>query len=146
MFNGSLSWWRMKTEAVQRLPVPGCRICPSARTACKARLTITHGSQHCARFAQQWVPLVAIPITYEQPGIGHESSGRAEGSFNFRLSIPRLRAAIQQVLRRILTHHALRLKQSIRQSGGVMRAADIVEQAVKSGHPVAVGLGASTSW
>jgi len=96
------------------------------------------------------VPLVAIPITYEQPGIGARIkwTGTGEVVPLTRLSIPRLRAAIQRVLGGFLLHHALRLKQSIRQSGGVMRAADIVEQAVKSGHPVRsrLRLGASTSW
>jgi len=96
------------------------------------------------------VPLVAIPITYEQPGIGARIKWTGTEVVPLtRLSIPRLRAAIQRVLREdSYLHHALRLKQSIRQSGGVMRAADIVEQAVKSGHPVRsrLRLGASTSW
>jgi len=67
----------------------------------------------------------------------HESSGQVQEVVPLtRLSIPRLRAAIQRVLGGFLPHHALRLKQSIRQSGGVMRAADIE---AKSGHPVRRG-------
>ncbi len=132
----------MNAEAVEGLPGSPLVVeyAPQLELLAKARLTITHaGLNTVLDSLSNGVPLVAIPITYEQPGIGARIrwTGTGEVIPLSRLSIPTLRATIQRVLTEdSYSHHALRLKQSICQSGGVMRAADIVEQAVESGHPV----------
>jgi len=93
----------MNAEAVQRLPGSPLVVEYSQLELLAKANHYPRRSQHCARFAQQWVPLVAIPITYEQPGINESWTGGREVVPLTRLSIPRLRAAIQRVLRRILT-------------------------------------------
>jgi UDP:flavonoid glycosyltransferase YjiC (YdhE family) len=85
------------------------------------------------------VPLVAIPITNEQPGIASRiaRTGAGEVVPLKRLNVPRLRDAIRLVLAEdSYKQNALRLQNTIRQAGGVTRAADIIEQAVSTGQPV----------
>ncbi len=53
------------------------------------------------------------------------------------LSVPKLRAAMEQVLTEdSYRKNASRLQEAIAHSGGVSRAADIVEQAISTGKPV----------
>ena len=132
----------MNAEAVQGLPGSPLVVeyAPQLEVLAKARLTITHGGLNTVLDSlSHGVPLVAIPITYEQPGTGARIrwTGTGEVIPLNCLSISRLRAVIQRVLTEdSYLEHAFRIKESIRESGGVMRAADIAEQAVKSGHPV----------
>lgn len=139
----------MNAEAVQGLPGFPLVVeyAPQLEVLSKARLTITHGGLNTVLDSlSNGVPLVAIPITYEQPGTGARIrwTGTGEVIPLNRLSIPGLRAVIQRVLTEdSYLDNALRLQQAIRQSGGVKRAADIVEQAVKSGHPVRSRLSSS---
>jgi len=78
------------------------------------------------------VPVVAIPITYEQPAIArrvvHAGCGEAIG---FRaLSAARVRSALQRVLGDTGPRDAARrIADDIAQAGGVARAAVLVEQA-----------------
>ena len=132
----------MNAEAVQGLPGSPLVVeyAPQLEVLAKARLTITHGGLNTVLDSLKLgVPLVAIPITYEQPGTGARIkwTGTGEVIPLTRLSIPGLLAAIQRVLMEdSYLDNAFRLKQVIGQSGGVKRAADIVEQAVRFGHPV----------
>jgi UDP:flavonoid glycosyltransferase YjiC (YdhE family) len=80
------------------------------------------------------VPLVTVPITYEQPAIARRvertNTGRsiALGSLNAH----RLRALVRDVLDhahyRAAAHH---IADATRNAGGVERAADIVEAALR---------------
>jgi len=131
----------MSTEAVQGLPGSPLvvKYAPQLELLAKARLTITHGGLNTVLDSLSYgVPLVAIPITYEQPGTGARIKWTGTGEvipLNC-LSISRLRAAIQKVLTEdSYLDHAFLLKESIREAGGVMRAADIAEQALESQHP-----------
>jgi MGT family glycosyltransferase len=132
----------MNAEAAQELPGSPLVVeyAPQFELLAKARLTITHGGLNTVLDSlSNGVPLVAIPITYEQPGTGARIkwTGTGEVIPLARLSVPKLRAAVQRVLRSdSYLNNALRLKQAIHQSGGVQRAADIVEQSVKFGRPV----------
>lgn len=143
----------MNAEAVQGLPGSPLVVeyAPQLELLAKARLTITHGGLNTVLDSlSHGVPLVAIPITYEQPGTGARIrwTGTGEVIPLTNLSIPKLRAAIQRVLTEdSYLNNALRLQQAIRQAGGVKRAADIVEQSIESGHPVLSRLmsGASSS-
>jgi UDP:flavonoid glycosyltransferase YjiC (YdhE family) len=83
--------------------------------------------------------MVAIPITNDQPGVGARIvwTGAGEVVPLSNLSVPLLRKAIQKVLTSdSYKSNASRLQQAIRQSGGVSRAADIIEIAIATGKPV----------
>ena len=85
------------------------------------------------------VPLVAIPITDDQPGVAARIAWTDSGEFVplSRLNVPRLRTAIEQVLtENSYRQNALRLQEAIDLAGGVSRAADIIERAVSTGKPV----------
>jgi UDP:flavonoid glycosyltransferase YjiC (YdhE family) len=85
------------------------------------------------------VPMVAIPITHDQPGVAARIAWTGAGELVplSRLSVPRLRGAIQRVLTQdSYKKNAIRLQEAIRQAGGVSRAVDIIEQAVSTGKPV----------
>jgi len=147
MFNWFSHGGGMNAEAVQRLPGSPLVVeyAPQLELLAKARLTTQVSTLCSIRSAMGYLWLRSQSHMNNQESDESRWTGTEVVPLT-RLSIPRLRAAIQQVLREdSYSHHALRLKQSIRQSGGV-RAADIVEQAVRSSSPVAVGLGASTSW
>jgi MGT family glycosyltransferase len=106
----------------------------------KATLVITHAGMNTALAAlSSGVPLVAIPITNEQPGIASRiaRTGAGEVVPLKHLNVPRLRDVIRLVLAKdSYKQNARRLQDTIRQAGGVTRAADIIEEAVSTGQPV----------
>ncbi len=106
----------------------------------RASLIITHAGMNTVLGAlSSGVPLVAIPITNEQPGIAARLARTGAGKVMplKELSVLKLRGATQQVLGEdAYKKNALRLQSAIRQAGGVSRAADIIEQAVGTGKPV----------
>jgi MGT family glycosyltransferase len=106
----------------------------------KASLTITHaGLNTTLESLSNGVPMVAIPITNDQPGVGARIAWTGTGEVVplARLSVPTLRAAIQRVLtEESYTNNASRLQDAIARAGGVHRAADIVEQVISTGKPV----------
>lgn len=106
----------------------------------KASLTITHaGPNTVLESLSNGVPMVAIPITNDQPGTGARLAwtGAGEVVLLSGLSVSRLRTAIERVLSQdSYKQNAARLQQAIHRSGGVSRAADIVEQAISTGKPV----------
>lgn len=83
--------------------------------------------------------MVAVPVTNDQPGVAARIAWTGAGEVVplSRLSVPRLRKAIQKVLTEdSYKQNALRLQDAIRRAGGVSRAADIIEQAVSTRKPV----------
>ena len=131
----------MNAEAVEKLPGSPLVVeyAPQLEVISKAKLTITHGGLNTVLDSLSCgVPLVAIPITYEQPGTGARIkwTGTGEVIALNRLSIPKLRDAIVRVLtEEDYLNNALKIQQAILASGGVKRAADIIEQAIKPKHP-----------
>lgn len=123
----------MSTTAVDALPGTPLVVdyAPQLEVLAKSSLTITHGGMNTVLDAlSQGVPLVAIPITFEQPGTGARIrwTGVGEVLSLSQLHVSRLRTAIQRVLdEESYLHQAQQLQQAIRQAGGVKRAADIVE-------------------
>ncbi len=113
---------------------------PQQQLIQKAALTITHAGMNTVLGAlSSGVPLVAIPITSEQPGIAARlaRTGAGEVVPLSRLNVPNLRAAIQKVLTEdSYKQNATRLQDAIGRAGGVSRAADIIEQAVSTRKPV----------
>lgn len=128
---------------LQSLPAPlVVEYAPQLELLKKATLTITHaGLNTVLESLSEGVPLVAIPITNDQPGVAARLVWTKAGEVVplSRLSVPRLRAAVQRVLTEdFYQKNAARLQEAIRHSGGVSRAADIVEQAVSTGLSVLV--------
>jgi MGT family glycosyltransferase len=106
----------------------------------KSSLVITHAGMNTVLGAlSSGVPLVAIPITNEQPGIAARlaRTGAGEMVSLKSLSVPKLRNSIKKVLTEdSYKNNALRLQSAIQQAGGVSRAADIIEQVVITEKPV----------
>lgn len=116
------------------------RYAPQLELLAKAKLTITHGGLNTTLESLSYgVPIVAIPITNEQPGVGARLrwTGSGEVVPLAQLNVAKLRAAVQKVLTQdSYRQQAARLQESISQSGGVIQAAEIVEQVIVTGQPV----------
>jgi MGT family glycosyltransferase len=119
-----------KSFAGQPIVVP---IAPQLALLQKATLTITHAGLNTALESLSCgVPMVAIPITNDQPGVASRLGwlGAAEVVQPSKLTVPRLRMAIKQVLREPSYREVTgRCRAEIQQADGLQRAADIVEKA-----------------
>ena len=106
----------------------------------KATLTITHAGMNTTLESLTYgVPMVAIPVAIDQPGIAARIawSGCGEAVPLSKLSVERLQKAVKQVLTEdSYKKNALRLQEAIKRAGGVSRAADIIEEVVSTGQPV----------
>ncbi|MEH2319341.1 glycosyltransferase [Nostoc sp.] len=106
----------------------------------KATLTITHaGMNTTLESLNNGVPMVAIPVANDQPGIAARVAwaGAGEAIPLSSVNVPKLRTAIQKVLTEdSYKKNAIRLQEAIQKAGGVSRAIDIVEQVVATGKPV----------
>lgn len=106
----------------------------------KATLTITHAGINTAlESLSNGVPMVAIPIANDQPGVAARIAwtGTGEVVSLAKSGSPRLRAAVKRVLTEdSYKQNAVRLQTAIHRAGGVSRAADIVEQVAQTGQPV----------
>ncbi len=106
----------------------------------KAILTITHaGMNTTLESLSNGVPMVAIPITNDQPGVAARIAWTGTGEV-----VPLAEVSAQkleQAITRVLTQdsykkNALRLQEAIERGGGVSKAADIIERAVTTRKPV----------
>lgn len=132
----------MTLEAVPNLPGAPLVVeyAPQLEIVKKTNLCITHaGLNTTLESLSNGVPLVAIPLADEQPGVAARIAWTGTGEFLLpsSLSVPRLRTVIQKVLAEdSYQQNALRLQTAIRHTRGVRHAADILEQAVVTGSPV----------
>ena len=110
------------------------RYAPQLDVLARARLTITHGGLNTVLDSlASGVPLVTIPLTYEQPAIARRVEWTGAGqSISVRALDPSgLARTVQAVLERPKYRDAAqRLRTVIMAAGGVARAADIVETAL----------------
>lgn len=109
---------------------------PQCELLARARLTVTHaGLNTVLDSLANGVPLVTVPITYEQPAIARrvEWTGSGRSLHLTRLSAGRLRTMVAELLgeSRYATS-ARRVSDSIARAGGVVRAAALAEGAVRS--------------
>ncbi|MBD2524364.1 glycosyltransferase [Nostoc sp. FACHB-133] len=131
-----------RKESVPNLPGSPLVVAyaPQQQLISRSILTITHAGMNAVLGAlSSGVPLVAIPITNEQPGIAARIAYTGAGEFVplSGLNVHRLRDTIKRVITEdSYKKNALRLKEAIQRAGGVSRAADIIEQIVSSGKPV----------
>ncbi|PSB35331.1 glycosyltransferase [Chlorogloea sp. CCALA 695] len=109
----------------------------------RASLTITHAGLNTAlESISHGVPMVAIPITNDQPGVAARIvwTGCGEMIKLSQLSVPKLRTTIERVLTQSsYRDNAIRLQTANQQAGGVTKAADIIEQVMSTGKPVLAG-------
>jgi MGT family glycosyltransferase len=100
----------------------------------RATLVITHaGMNTVLETLSCGVPMVAIPITNDQPGVAARIAwtGAGEEVPLSQMNVSLLKNTIQKVLAQpSYREQAQRLQQAIVQSGGVGRAVDIIEQVV----------------
>jgi zeaxanthin glucosyltransferase len=106
----------------------------------RAAVAITHAGMNTALECLTYgVPMVAIPVTNDQPGVAARIAWIGAGEIVplNKLTATKLRTAIELVLtKESYRHNALRLKESISKSGGASRAADIIELAISTRKPV----------
>jgi zeaxanthin glucosyltransferase len=108
------------------------RYAPQLEILSKASLAITHAGLNTVMQSLLFgVPMVALPITHDQPAIAARvgRSGSGEVIPIKQLTSASLRAGIEQVIHNSSYRDRARsLSESIRVAGGVERAASIVEQ------------------
>jgi len=102
-----------------------------------ASLTISHGGLNTTlESLAQGVPVVVLPVAYDQPGVGArvEWSGVGQSILVGRLTVDRLRYAVHTVLTDpSYRERAGRLRSSIEAADGLNRAADLIEGAFGTG-------------
>ena len=103
----------------------------------RASLTITHGSANTmVESLLHGVPLVAIPLVFDQPGTAARLARTGAGiSMSLKKAgTPRLRAAIQTILEKPEHRKAAEeLQKACLDAGGVEQAADIIERTTLQG-------------
>src|SRR5262249_33610189 len=103
----------------------------------RSALTIAHGGLNTAlESLERGVPMVVLPVTYDQPGVGArvEWSGVGRSIPVGRLTVDRLRDAVRLVLGDpAYRERAGRLRASIEAADGLNRAADLIEGAFGTG-------------
>ena len=113
------------------------RYAPQLELIRRATLTITHGGLNSVlESLAQGVPLVALPVTNDQPGVGAriQWSGTGKTIPVGRVSVQRLRAAVDEVLKNpCYRARACELQARIAAGNGLERAAELVEQACGAG-------------
>lgn len=102
----------------------------------KTTLCITHaGLNTTMECLMNAVPMVAIPITNDQPGVAARIKWTGTGEFvNLnKLNARRLKVAIEKVSSEAFyKENALRLQKAIKSAGGVKRAADLIEKKLEA--------------
>jgi MGT family glycosyltransferase len=103
----------------------------------RSALTISHGGLNTAlESLAQGVPMVVLPVAYDQPGVGArvEWSGVGRSIPVGRLTVDRLRDAVRSVLGDpAYRGRAGRLRSSIEAADGLDQAADLIEAAFATG-------------
>jgi MGT family glycosyltransferase len=106
----------------------------------RATMMITHAGMNTAmECLTNGVPMVAIPVANDQPGVAARIvwNGCGEAIPVKKVSAKSLKVVIQKVLTNpTYKENAVRLQKAIAASGGVSLAADIIEQAIATGKPV----------
>lgn len=119
------------------------KFAPQIQLIEKAALTITHGGLNTTlESLAAGVPLIAIPINFDQFGVAARIRWTGTGDFikPEHLTADRLRNAVTQVLNDWRFREAARrMRDSIARAGGSERAADIIEQVIERREPVAAG-------
>ncbi|MFM2312491.1 MAG: hypothetical protein RLZZ04_1767 [Cyanobacteriota bacterium] len=133
---------RLDPEALPNLPGNPLvvKYAPQLELLQKASLNITHAGLNTTLESLSYgVPIVAIPITDDQPGVAARIAWTGVGELVklSSLSVNNMRESIKKVLKEpSFKQNAVRLQKAIRRTEGVNRAVDIIEQAVSTKKPV----------
>ena len=115
-------------------------VAPQLALLQKAAVAITHAGLNTAlESLARGVPMVAIPITNDQPGVARrlEWLGVAEVVLPARLTVSRLRTAVSRVMGDPGYRERARLRAAeIASLDGLIAAANIIEEAFRSGRPM----------
>ena len=110
---------------------------PQLELVARSALTISHGGLNTALESLAWgVPMVVLPVAYDQPGVGArvESSGVGRSIPIGGLTVDRLRDAVRTVLGNpAYRERASQLRTRIEAADGLNRAADLIERAFGTG-------------
>lgn len=113
---------------------------PQLKILQKASLNITHAGLNTTLESLSYgVPMVAIPVTDDQPGVAARIARTGVGEL---VTLSRLNVgSMREIIEKILTEesykqNAVRLQKAICQTEGVHHAANIIEQAVLTRKPV----------
>jgi zeaxanthin glucosyltransferase len=116
------------------------KFAPQVELLKRASLCITHGGLNSTlESLAAGVPLIAIPINFDQFGVAARIRWTGTGEFvkQNELTASRLRALVEQVLTQPQYVQAARhMRDSIAATNGTERAADIIEEVVQTGGPV----------
>ena len=108
---------------------------PQLELVKKAAAVITHaGLNTVLESLAEGVPLVALPLGNDQPGVAARVAAKGAGVVvpRRKLSVKRLRAAVRAVLEEEQYRDAARrLQTAMREVDGLQRAADIIEDALR---------------
>jgi zeaxanthin glucosyltransferase len=127
-----------------KLNLPGAPVvvpfAPQLELLRRVAMTITHAGLNTAlESLAQGLPMVAIPVTNDQPGVASrlEWLGVARVVLPAHLTVRRLKASVRAVLNeRHYRARAQQWKAEIARIDGLKLAADIVEEAVETRQPV----------
>jgi MGT family glycosyltransferase len=125
-------------------PLPGnplvVEYAPQLELLSRAALTITHaGLNTVLESLSAGVPMVAIPVGNDQPGVAARVKWLGVGE---RLPLKRLRAdRLRTLVKKVLEEEryrlqARRLMLEIKSTDGIKRAADLIEQVLHERRPV----------
>lgn len=134
---GALSSEAVEELATRALVMP---YVPQRELLARAAAALTHAGLNTVLDALSFgVPLVAVPLAFEQPAIAARvdwlGCGRVVSVA--KLSSSRLREALEAVLSQpAYRRAAANIEASIAAAGGAPRAADVIERAVATGRPV----------
>ena len=125
---------KRRRRACQVLPL-AVHYAPQEDLLKRAQLTLTHaGLNTVLDSLAHGVPMLAVPITYEQPAIARriEWHGCGESIALSQLNVPRLRKRLMDVMENPRYRNAaVRIGRGISMAGGVKQATLLVEKAVK---------------
>ena len=130
-------------EATWDFPTPANAIvapfAPQLTLLDRASLFITHaGLNGVLEGLNRGVPMLCIPMTYEHPGIARrvEWLGAGEALKPGRANATHVRALVAKLLVGKHREAAQKLRERLKTNPGVVRAADIVEEAFRTGRRV----------
>jgi MGT family glycosyltransferase len=107
---------------------------PQLDLLARAQLTITHAGLNTAlESLSQGVPMVAVPVSNDQPGVATRLAYAGAGIVvpHSKLNSARLGTAVRRVLATdSYRQRAASLQAAIQRAGGVQHAADVIEQAI----------------
>jgi MGT family glycosyltransferase len=132
----------ISSEAIQSLSNSALVVnyAPQYELLKRASLTITHaGLNTVLDSLSHGVPLVAIPITYEQPAIAARIHWLGAGEIIplQHFQVDKLKQVMQKVLQDTTYYqNAAKVQASMQQAGGVTKAAEIIETAIITKKPV----------